>query len=295
MLWLLHHNNQKYSLDKLKNNLIWNSRKNIFLIDSEQHLPEDVSWHSDKRVHTWTPTVTNHARSYTYHFWFNWMQEIEKSLKYFNKIEHLNNKTYFFDALLGTPRTHKDIVKTLIDNSISKDKFMVSYNGNPLDPNCKYLMGVDEEHKLGSVLYNKVQVANSSCVIPYRIYNKCWYSLIAETSGNQPNFYTEKTAKPLLSQRLFVTFAGQHHLKHLNEFGFKTFDGIIDESYDQIKDIETRYQQAWTQIEFLLTQDPVQIYKQAKPILEHNHNHFMTTNWQKEMHEKIQNISQSSK
>lgn len=295
ILWLMHHK-QRLTLEELKNKLFWTSKKNIFLIDCEQYLTIDTSWQEDIRIQVWMPIVTNHARSHTYHFWFNWMQEIEKSLKYFNKIEHLNNKTYFFDALLGTSRYHKDLVKNLIDNSVDKDKFLVSYNGNPMNvPDIKWILAVDEEIPGKPILYNKVQEAPADNVIPYKIYNQCWYSLVAETSAKHPNFYTEKTGKPLLSKRLFVMFAGPHHLKHLKKFGFRTFNGIIDESYDDIEDLETRYQAAWKQVEFLLEQDPVEIYKLAEPILEHNRNHFITTDWQKEMHEKIQNISQSSK
>jgi len=179
---------------------------------------------------------------------------------------------------------------------MNKNKFLTSYNGNPYyGDSSKWLLATDDEIAGEPILYNNVQQANPGCVIPYRIYNQCLYSVVAETSGSRPNFYTEKTGKPLLSKRIFVMFAGQHHLRNLRGFGFKTFDGILDESYDDIKDLETRYQQAWKQVEFLMNQDPVEIYKQADPILEHNRNHLMSTNWKEEMHEKIQNISHSSK
>lgn len=295
MLWLLHHK-QQLTLEELRNKPFWTNKKNIFLIDSEQYLTEDISWQSDSRIHVWTPNVTNDAKHYTYHFWLNWMQEIESYLGYFKKIETAKFKSYYFDALLGTPRAHKNIVKNLIDNSKNKNKFMLSYNGNPfINPTCNWITATNKDIPGEPIMYNSVQEANPTCVIPYKIYNQCWYSLVAETNETQPNFYTEKTGKPLLSKRLFVMFAGQHHLKNLKESGFKTFDGIIDESYDDISDLETRYQQAWKQVEFLLEQDPVVIHKQAESILEYNHNHFMTTDWQKEMYEKIQNISQSSK
>ena len=297
MLYMLHRDSEHLTIDKFQNKQIWSTRKNIYLIDCESGLvTKDLDWQKDTRVYTWTPTVTNHDRSYTYHFWFDWLQDIESYLSCFKKINKVKTKSYYFDALLGTPRTHKDIVMEHIKSSKHRENFLISYNGNPtINPDCIWLPGSEYEDNQMMVVYNNNQVTYSACVIPYKIYNQCWYSLVAENSEEQPNFYTEKTGKPLLSKRLFVMFAGQHHLKHLREFGFKTFDGIIDESYDDIENLETRYQQAWKQVEFLLEQDPIEIYKLAEPILEHNRNHFITTDWQKEMHEKIQNISRSSK
>lgn len=297
MLYILHKDDPQLTINDFEKQPIWSNRKNIYLIDSETGLvAKDLAWQNDTRVHTWTPTVTKLERAHTFHFWFDWMQEIEFHLGVFNNLETAKTKPYYFDALLGTPRNHKDIVLEYIKNSSIMEKFLISYNGNPIsNPGCIWLPGSDYEDNESIVLYNNNQVTNSSCVIPYKIYNQCWYSLVAETDESQPNFYTEKTGKPLLSKRLFVIFAAQHHLKQLREFGFKTFDGIIDETYDNIENLEKRYQEAWKQIEFLMEQDPLKIYKQAEPILEHNRNHFIKTNWQKEMHEKIQNISQLSK
>lgn len=295
MLWLLHHNDRT-NLEDLRQCSVWKQRQKIFLIDSEWCSLDDISWQTDSRIHMWTPCVLDCKQSNLYLFWFNWMQEIETSLNCTQRLQALSKKEYYFDALLGTPRGHKNIVYNLIQNLSDKDKFLTSYTGNPYNNfKSKWIRGCDYEDNRGFVTYNNTQQTNASVVIPYKIYNQCWYSLVAETSGEQPNFYTEKTGKPLLSKRLFVMFAAQHHLKHLKEVGFCTFDGIIDESYDDEPDLHIRYNRAWEQVEFLLEQDPIEIYKLAEPILEHNRNHFMNTNWQKEMYEKIQNISQLSK
>lgn len=296
MLWLMHHGTRT-TLPELKNKNVWKNRENIFLIDSENILlNKEHEWIDDARINIWTPCVSTCKRANLYHFWFNWMQEIEKSLNYIDKLKQCSSKKYFFDALLGTKRNHKDIIYSLLKDNPNKDKFLFNYSGNLLsNPNAHWILANEDEIPGQMITYNKVQKANASCVIHYLIYNQCWYSLVAETTGSQPNFFTEKTGKPLLSKRLFVIFAGYHHLSHLREFGFKTFNGIIDESYDNIKDQKTRYKQAWKQVEFLMKQDPIEIYKQAQSILEHNYKHFMETNWQNEMHQKIQNISHLSK
>jgi hypothetical protein len=54
--------------------------------------------------------------------------------------------------------------------------------------------------------------------------------------------------------------------------GFKTFDGIIDESYDNVEDNQTRWTMALSQLMWLDTQDQIEILEEASSILEHNYN-----------------------
>lgn len=293
MLYMMHHAGKDYYIRDLVKLEGWNAADKIYLVDSEAwNVMIDTSWMENKKVNLFAPVIHNHPQVHVYQFWFALLQEIENYLNFNKKLENLSKKMYYFDALLGTPRKHKDIVYKFITESNCSDKFLITYYKKP---NSKHLVGSDIEDADRMITFHDKMTTNTSCVIPYLIYNKCWFSLVVETNGEDLIFYSEKTGKVLLSKRIFVMFASQHHLRHLKEFGFQTFDGIVDESYDNIKDTNTRYQQAWKQVEFLLEQDPVKIYKQAEPILEHNRNHFITTDWKKLMHDKIQYISQRSK
>lgn len=60
------------------------------------------------------------------------------------------------------------------------------------------------------------------------------FSLVLETAPSEL-FVTEKTLKPLLVGHPFLVLSGQGHLKHLHSLGFKTFNGLIDESYDNLR------------------------------------------------------------
>ena len=85
--------------------------------------------------------------------------------------------------------------------------------------------------------------ARLSNIIPVEVYNNTAYSIVAETdTENSFSFFTEKIAKPLLTKRLFIVFSGYKYLENLRKLGFKTFDGIIDESYDLIENTEDRFQ-----------------------------------------------------
>ena len=121
---------------------------------------------------------------------------------------------------------------------------------------------------------------NLSQIVPCSIYNNCYYSLITETNAvNEFNFFTEKTVKPVLAKRLFVVIAGQGFLKTLKSYGFKTFDTVIDESYDLEPDHATRWTMALEQVRYLTTLDPTTVQEKIKEIVEHNRNLMLNYEW----------------
>jgi siderophore synthetase component len=77
----------------------------------------------------------------------------------------------------------------------------------------------------------------------------------------------------MLAQRVFVMFAPAFFLKHLKFLGFRTFDSVIDESYDEEFIDVKRFQMAFREMLSLTQRDPVEIYKQVQDILEHNRQH----------------------
>ena len=115
----------------------------------------------------------------------------------------------------------------------------------------------------------------ASQLLPDQIYNASWYSIVSETYVGGPIFTTEKTAKCFLGKRIFVMFGSQYVLADLREQGFKTFNNILDESYDELKFIEPRVEAAWEQVLYLSKQDPADLYRRAADILEHNYHHLI--------------------
>lgn len=107
-------------------------------------------------------------------------------------------------------------------------------------------------------------------ITPYNVYNHSWYSIISETYQDHRFQPTEKTAKAFLGGRIFVAFCCHNFLKNLKKIGFLTFDSIIDESYDEIEDIEDRFDRAWKQVLFLSNSDHRENYQKVKKVLDHN-------------------------
>jgi hypothetical protein len=207
-----------------------------------------------------------------------WAQNLLKLL------DHSDSKAFKFDCLLGNQKHHRDIVESLYQQSSFREHFLFSYFKNKVDygiwnQDCtKYTLTT--EPILVSTIQDSRYYAPLSAIIPDYIYNQSSHSIVCETTSfNSFSQFTEKVAKPILAQRIFVAFCGQWYLRNLRSLGFQTFDSIINESYDAESDIINRYQKAWAQVEYLCQQDSSKIRSQVRDILIYNQQHFLNTDW----------------
>jgi hypothetical protein len=190
------------------------------------------------------------------------------------------NKPFAFDCLLGRSNPVRDFIESKYKTSTYSNKCIFSYYKDDIKNGVwDFLLGKTCTKSGEIITYNEAEFTPSSA-IPYSLYNQSYYSVVSETVYfNTYSFFTEKIAKPILAKRPFVVFCGQHYLKNLKQLGFKTFDNVIDESYDNIFDLKQRMKKAWEQVEYLITQDPFEIYQQTQEIRDHNYSLFRTTDW----------------
>lgn len=206
-------------------------------------------------------------------------------------LKPFSTKEMYFDFLPGTPKPHRLKIASYIKNQNLKDKiisgklfqktdniYRVDFTDESLwNDGFQYIE--DNPRPFDNVVYQGISV-KASQIVPEKIYNSSCYSIIAETKvDNSFSFYTEKIAKPLLASRLFVVFSGKHYLKGLHQLGFKTFDGIIDESYDSIDDSEERWNAALEQVKYLCNTPQEQILQLIKPIVTHNYRRILHYEW----------------
>jgi hypothetical protein len=88
---------------------------------------------------------------------------------------------------------------------------------------------------------------------------------------------TEKTFKPIALGMPFVLNAPAGSLAYLRQYGFKTFDTVWNESYDEIQDDIVRIaqlSQMLKKIDEQSEQEKNDMFKRCIPIIEHNWNHF---------------------
>lgn len=72
-------------------------------------------------------------------------------------------------------------------------------------------------------------------------YVQCAIEVVLETLfDDQRHHLTEKTLRPIACGRPFILAATPNSLQYLRDYGFETFDGLIDESYDTIDDPRER-------------------------------------------------------
>jgi hypothetical protein len=94
--------------------------------------------------------------------------------------------------------------------------------------------------------------------------------------GNRTHL-TEKTFKAIALEMPFVLVATAGSLEYLREYGFKTFSGILDESYDEETDDIRRVERVvklLKDLDGLGPKERQQIHRACLPIVEHNYNHF---------------------
>jgi hypothetical protein len=254
----------------------------IFVIGQECAQKSLVNF--DPRIHVWETTVlSTHPRLHYNPFWIHYPvsnnQRVD-SAKHLTDPRH-HAPQFTFDCLLGrmANRPNRHFIANFVADLNLQSAMIYSCFGQ----DGKWIAGHDFDN-LGytdssqvDINYDSKVYTMASLFVPYKLYNNSWFTIVAETVV--AGLISEKTAKPLMSRRLFVMFGAAGNLKGLQNLGFKTFSTIIDESYDQEPDDQKRWTMAGQQIIFLMQQDPREIYERALPILIHNQNLILNTDW----------------
>jgi hypothetical protein len=142
--------------------------------------------------------------------------------------------------------------------------------------------------------------------------HSCWLSLfdqagesllhlVTETvATGRRHHLTEKTFKPIALGMPFVIVGTRGSLEYLRSYGFRTFDGIWDESYD-LEDDAVRIERIASllrSLDELPQQAKQQLFEACYEVVEHNWNHFYgggfeAVLWQ-ELNEMLNGIESTS-
>ena len=113
-----------------------------------------------------------------------------------------------------------------------------------------------------------------SQVIPHRVYNATYVSLVAETETEYQGYImSEKISKPLIAKKPFLIFAAPGYLQALHSIGFKTFSDWWSEEYDTIEDPDKRIQAIVESLESfnnLSTETKINYIKEMDTVTRHN-------------------------
>jgi hypothetical protein len=110
-------------------------------------------------------------------------------------------------------------------------------------------------------------------------YNKFDIELVCESyTLGQTFFPTEKTTRPIAGTKPWIIYAAPGYIQHLKRMGFRSFDTVWDESYDQLEG-PARWSAMKTVIQSLIDLDATKlnsVLEQAHAIALHNRLHLET-------------------
>jgi hypothetical protein len=259
---------------------------NVIILVSELHR-ESVKFIIDHQHPRIKYFICGTIQGYENSYWMDWFittTECYRNIPLLDQLTPFTVKSKYFDILLGWTKPHRTFVYDFIhDNNLNNSVIMTYLRDRriPIDQQGIWSANIPAGtfNTITRIDYLNYSISLSQ-LIPVDIYNQTAYSVVAETNAdNHYSFCTEKIVKPILAERLFIVFSGQHYLRNLRSLGFKTFDGIIDESYDSIEDNNQRFKSACEQITYLINQPQEGILAKIQPITEHNKRIMLATDW----------------
>jgi hypothetical protein len=105
-------------------------------------------------------------------------------------------------------------------------------------------------------------------------YEDTYFSLVTESEYQYPySLRSEKIAKPLALGHPWIVASNKGFYREMHNLGFRTFDGIIDESFDQIDNHQDRMERIVQTVCDLCSQDLPSFLAACKDICKYNQQH----------------------
>jgi hypothetical protein len=222
----------------------------------------------------------------------------------FNELFDRESKPYKFLFLNGRARPHRKYLYerfkqlNLLDQSLwtmleSRPSISRSFRIQSGDTNLmatpSVLQWLPKEYEVDQYQNATVNPGPADrTLIKHELFNNTWgeiylraepyidtyFSLVTETVVEQPwPFRTEKIAKPLMMGHPFIVATSQGYYQDLHRLGFKTFDHVIDESFDSIANHQDRMDRIIAIVEDLCQQDLDSFQKECYTVCKYNQQH----------------------
>lgn len=232
---------------------------------------------------------------YRGHYALNSNKSIVKQYNYdfitFNRIIN-NDRSYriYFVSLLKAQGllSHGQVSFNVTDNLFDDWQDEISDVSSKLSDNAKQhieqhmtdvnKLVIDFSEIHGSASANILRTINRVDIHNDRLNIDAFWHIVTETVFYYDKLHlTEKIFKPIVSKQPFMLLAAPGNLAYLKSYGFKTFDSVIDESYDLIQDPDLRTEAVVKQLHWycnLTLSEKTDIIKQLEPIIDYNFHHF---------------------
>jgi hypothetical protein len=245
--------------------------------------------------------------NYPWVTWQHWLQDAvdvyqqPRIAEYIDTLDTVQVKPQLFDVLLGGLRPYRTLLHDWIEQDpvLSPNTIMTYYGDRSnrpamiLEPGMTAPTNQQSFHFAFPCEFNGVST-RAGVIPPVSVYQQCAYSVVTETNAQHNYvFFTEKIARAVVCQRLFIVLSSYRYLHYLRQEGFRTFDSIINESYDLEVNDTRRWRMAFEQMQALAAMDQRQVLERIQPIVQHNRLVLLETDWHKKMSQQVGQILES--
>jgi len=177
-----------------------------------------------------------------------------------------------FAEQLVTNNLHYSCITSFaeVDNQISYQDHVFSNSVfKPERQDLEKLLPKNTHNSAASADYNNYDYQNSLIEV-----------VLETLFDDSRNHLTEKTLRPIACRQPFILTATPGSLQYLRSYGFRTFDGYIDETYDTIQDPIERLSaiiQEMQRVDQLCSEDKQKLITEIQPIVEHNQSLFFSS------------------
>jgi hypothetical protein len=219
-------------------NYTWNVFEKGLLLHSEKRSPEIDKYLNDNElipVYYWNHALL--ARDwFRYADFVTFQKQIKKTFLIYNR------------AWAGTREYRLKFTDLLIDQDLI-DQCQTTINSQDPELGVHY-----KDYKFNNPAWQPTNTledflqptqADSTSSADFNIddYNSTDIEVVLETLFDDTRLHlTEKSLRPIACTQPFILVATHGSLEYLRSYGFKTFDTVWDESYDQITDPQERMQ-----------------------------------------------------
>lgn len=270
----------------------YNSHNKYRTLVTSEYCSEDVQWAQD--------TYGLKPAYYFFHAWasLDWYRGYNHS--YLIEPFEYRRPRYTFlcpNNIIGGCRRHRlELLSELVDRELVYNN-LVSFPDR-----CPY------ENKSVTELCHEYDIDMAAVDLPLKIDHGADYHsgshqidmwslasqsllhVVTETVYNgRKQHLTEKTFKPIVMQQPFVLVSCRGSLEYLRRYGFKTFNDVWDESYDDASD-ELRILKIGkllSDLHNLSSKEKQQLQKHLMPIVKHNYNWFYSNEYQSLLWEEL--------
>jgi len=202
-------------------------------------------------------------------------------------------------------RTHKwwraTVIADLVRNGLLYNSYW-SYNtdvalnespaDNPIEVDTLNVRSAIDDFLKGAPYTCDSQTSdqhNDHSIIETDHYTDAYCNIVLETHYDADQsggaFLTEKTFKPIKHGQPFVIVGCPGSLEALRKLGYRTFDNVIDNSYDLETDNTRRWQKLLTTIKDVQQRDLLAWFELCRDDIEHNQNLFASSK-----HSRLNNL-----